>query len=98
MANLTLLEDPEEMRQTASAVETLKEDFDGLRTSLKAAIEQELNTACKGEVADEFTKYYNEKIDTQLVAERDRLEGVVQTIRATADRFQETSDAVRSSF
>ena len=98
MANITLLEDPIEMRQTASAIETLKEDFDGLRTTLKASIEDELNTACKGEVADEFTKYYNEKIDTQLVAERDRLENVIQTIRDTADRFEQTSDSVRSSF
>ncbi len=98
MANLTLLEDPAEMRQTASAIETLKEDFEGLRTSLKGAIENELNTACAGEVADQFTKYYNENVDTALVAERERLENVIQTIRATADRFEQTSQSVMSSF
>ena len=86
------------MRQTASAIETLKEDFEGLRTTLKAAIEEELNTACKGEVADEFTKYYNENVDKALEAERQRLENVIQTIRNTADRFEETSQSVMSSF
>ncbi len=98
MANIALLEDPVEMRQTASAIETLKEDFEGLRTTLKAAIEEELNTACKGEVADEFTKYYNENVDKALEAERQRLENVIQTIRNTADRFEETSQSVMSSF
>ena len=98
MANIALLEDPVEMRQTASAIETLKEDFEGLRTTLKAAIEEELNTACKGEVADEFTKYYNENVDKALEAERQRLENVIQTIRNTAVRFEETSQSVMSSF
>ena len=98
MANIALLEDPVEMRQTASAIETLKEDFESLRTTLKGEIENELNTACKGEVADEFTKYYNDNIDTALVAERERLEGIIQTVRTTADRFEETSQSVASSF
>ena len=98
MANIALLEDPAEMRQTASAIETLKEDFESLRTTLKGQIENELNTACAGEVADEFTKYYNENVDTALVAERERLENVIQTIRTTADRFEETSRSVMSSF
>ena len=98
MANTTLLESPEEMRQTASAVETLKEDFEGLRTSLKTAIQDELRSACAGQVADEFSKYYEEKIDTQLVAERDRLENVIQTLRNTADRFEDTEHTVMSSF
>ena len=54
MANIALLEDSMEMRQTASAIETLKEDLQRLMTELKASIEEELNNACKGEVADEF--------------------------------------------
>ena len=98
MSIIALLEDPAEMRQTASAIETLKEDFESLRTTLKGQIENELNTACAGEVADEFTKYYNENVDTALIAERERLEGVIQTIRTTADRFEETSQSVMSSF
>ncbi len=98
MANIALLEDPVEMRQTASAIETLKEDLLHLMTELKASIEEELNNTCKGEVADEFTKMYNEKIHPQLVAESERLENVVLTIRTTADRFEQTSDSVRSAF
>lgn len=98
MANLALLEDSDQMRITASAVQTLTEDFDGLRMTLKAAIGEELNTACAGDVADEFTRYYNENIDTKLVAERERLEGVVATLRASADNFDSTAAAVKSAF
>ena len=98
MANITLLEDSDEMRQTASAIETLKEDFESQRKTLKAAIEDELNTACKGDIADEFTKYYNDKIDTQLVAERERLEVLIGVIRKTADVFDQTGEVVKGSF
>lgn len=98
MANIALLEDSMEMRQTASAIETLKEDLQHLMTELKASIEEELNNACKGEVADEFTKMYNEKIHPELVKECDRLSNVVLTIRTTADRFEQTSESVRSTF
>lgn len=98
MANIALLEDPVEMRQTASAIETLKEDLQRLMTELKASIEEELNNACRGEVADEFTKMYNEKIHPQLEAEAERLENVVLTIRTTANRFEQTSQSVMSSF
>jgi uncharacterized protein YukE len=98
MANLTLLVDSDEMRVTANAIQTLTEDFDNLRETLKAAIGEELNTACAGDVADEFTRYYNENIDTQLVAERERLEGVIATLRATADNFDSTAAAVKSAF
>ena len=98
MANIALLEDSMEMRQTASAIETLKEDLQRLMTELKASIEEELNNACKGEVADEFTKMYNEKIHPELVKECDRLSNVVLTIRTTADRFEQTSESVRSTF
>ncbi len=98
MANLKLLEDPEEMRQTASAIETLKEEFQRLSTDLQTAIGEVLNQACAGEVADEFTAYYNENIHTKLVAESKRLENVVLTIRTTARAFEDTSQAVRNSF
>ena len=98
MANIALLEDSMEMRQTASAIETLKEDLQHLMTELKASIEEELNNAWKGEVADEFTKMYNEKIHPELVKECDRLSNVVLTIRTTADRFEQTSESVRSTF
>ena len=98
MPNLKLLEDPEEMRQTASAVETLKEEFQRLSTDLQTAITEVLKEACAGEVADEFSKYYNENIHTQLVAEGKRLENVVLTIRTTARAFEDTSQAVRNSF
>lgn len=98
MANIALLEDSEEMRATASAVQTLAEDFDGLRASLKNSVESELNTACKGDVADEFTRYYNENIDTKLVAEKERLDGVIATLRASAENFDATAQAVKASF
>ncbi len=98
MANLTLLEDSEEMRSTATAIQTLTEDFDQLRATLKAAIGEELNTACAGDVADEFTRYYNENIDTQLVAEKERLDGVVATLRTSANEFDATAEAVKSAF
>lgn len=98
MANLTLLEDSEEMRTTAAAIETLADDFDGLRATLKAAIGEELNTQCAGDVADEFTRYYNENIDTQLVAEKERLDGVVATLRSSANAFDDTAAAVKSAF
>lgn len=98
MANLTLLEDSEEMRATATAIQTLSEDFDQLRATLKAAIGEELNTACAGDVADEFTRYYNENIDTQLIAEKDRLDGVVTTLRSSANEFDATAEAVKSAF
>lgn len=98
MANLALLEDSDQMRTTASAVQTLTEDFDGLRTTLKAAIEEELNTACAGDVADEFTRYFNENIDTKLVSEGERLEGVVATLKNSAEFFDRTAAAVKSAF
>ena len=98
MANLTLLEDSDEMRATASAIQTLTENFDGLRMNLQTAIAEELNTACAGDVADQFTRYYNENIDTQLVAERERLEGVVATLRSSANNFDNTAATVKSSF
>lgn len=98
MANLALLEDPQEMRATASSVNTLKEDFESLRNRLQKAISEELNTACAGDIADEFTRYYNENINTKLVDERERLNGVVTFLKTNADRLDATNAAVKSSF
>lgn len=98
MINETLTENPEEIRATAAAVQTLAEDFDGLRIELQRAIGEELNTACAGDVADYFTKYYNDNIDTKLVAEKERLDGVVLNLNNTATEFETTADEVKAAF
>ena len=98
MANTTLLTDPEEMRVASRAISTLAEDFDGIRQGLKVAIGETLNNECKGDVADEFTKYYNNNIDTKLVAEKERVDGVAKTLSISADNFEGTANNVKASF
>ena len=98
MANISLLVDPEEMRAVARSVGELTEDFEVCRTDLKRAIGEELETACSGDVAQEFTRYYNENIDTKLVEEKARLDGVVSTLNSSAQGFEDTASAVKASF
>lgn len=98
MANMTLLEDVEEMRTAASGVSKLAEDFDGLRMELKASIENELNTTCAGDVANEFTNMYNEKIDPSLQTEKARLDVVASTLRGSAEVMENAENVVKSAF
>ncbi len=98
MANDVLLEDVEEIRQASAAVSKLSEEFDRFRVVLKGNVEQELNTACAGDVADEFTKYYNEKIDPVLVQEKDRLDLVATTLNTSAGVLEGAETAVKSAF
>ena len=98
MANMTLLEDVEEMRTAASGVSKLAEDFDGLRMELKASIENELNTTCAGDVANEFTNMYNEKIDPSLQTEKARLDVVASTLRESAEVMENAENVVKSAF
>lgn len=96
--NTALYTDPEEMRATASAVFRLSEEFDKLRAELQTAIADELNTACKGEVADEFTKFYNDQINPRLVEEKERIDLVANTLRSNAENFDSTSETVIATF
>ena len=98
MANTALLTDPEEMRVASRAISTLAEEFDGIREGLKTAIGQTLNEECKCDVANEFTNYYNTNIDTKLVAEKERLDGVAKTLLGSADNFEDTANEVKASF
>ncbi len=98
MANMTLLEDVEEMRRAASGVSKLAEDFDGLRMELKASIENELNTTCSGDVANEFTNMYNEKIDPNLQTEKARLDIVAATLNGSAEVMENAENVVKSAF
>lgn len=98
MANIALLEDVEQIRQASAAVSKLADEFDGFRVELKGKIEQELNTACKGDVADEYTNYYNEKIDPQLQEEKSRLDLVASTLSTTATTMENAENTVKSSF
>ena len=98
MANMTLLEDVEEMRTAASGVSKLAEDFDGLRMELKASIENELNTTCAGDVANEFTNMYNEKIDPNLQTEKARLDIVAATLNGSAEVMENAENVVKSAF
>lgn len=98
MANLTLLTDPEEMRTVSRAVKALSEDFDGIREGLKTAIGVTLNTECKGDVADEFTKYYNDNIDTKLIIEKETLDRVAAGLLESAANFDDTAAGVKASF
>ena len=95
VTSFTLYEDADQMRATAGMVQRLAEDFDGLRVQLKASIEDELNTACAGEVADEFTRYYGTNIDPKLVAEKERLDGIVGTLRGSANNFDSATNTVK---
>lgn len=98
MPNLTLLTNPDEMRDVAGSLDNLISEFDRLRMDMKAAVEQELREACSGAVAEKFTASYNENVDTGLVEERVRLEGVSQTLKASADNFEGTAEGVMSQF
>ena len=98
MANIALLTDPDEMRIVSKAVKTLADDFDGIRLGLKTAIGETLNTECKGDVADEFTRYYNENIDVKLVDEKTRLDGVGETLFDSANNFEDTAASVKAGF
>ena len=86
MPNLTLLTNPDEMRDVAGSLDNLISEFDRLRMEMKAA------------VAEKFTASYNENVDTGLVEERVRLEGVSQTLKASADNFEGTAEGVMSQF
>ena len=97
MANIKLLTDPEEMRVAASAVSRLAGEFDRIRLDLKTAIGVKLKSACEGSVATEFTNFYNEKIDTKLVAEKDRQDNVAKTLRDSADNFEGAEKTVIAS-
>lgn len=98
MANLALIVDPDQMRTVASGVQQLNEEFNKERTELKASFEDELRANCSGDVSDAFANYYAETIDPRLVDEVNRLDGVVATLRASADQFDATAAAVKSAF
>lgn len=98
MANLALLTDPEEMRTVSQAVRTLADDFEGIRLELKTSIEETLNTECKGDVADEFTKYYIDNIDVSLIKEKNNLDNVAKTLLDSACNFEETATNVKARF
>lgn len=96
MANLALLTDPEEMRTVSRAVSALAEDFDGIRLALKKDIEVSLNSECAGDVADEFTNYFNSKIDLNLSNEKEKLDDVAKKLFESANSFEETEDGVKA--
>ena len=98
MANLALLTDPEEMRTVSRAVSALADDFDGIRLGLKTAIGETLNSECAGDVADEFTRYFNENIDVKLIEEKERLDVVAKTLFDSANNFDDTAASVKAGF
>ncbi len=98
MANLALLTDPDEMRIVSNAVAALADDFEVLRKDLKTAIGVTLNTECKGDVADEFTKFYDDNIDVKLIWEKKTLDLVAAGLLESADNFEATAANVKSSF